>query len=444
MLIRINNQTPILYGLLLLELICIFLPQELFMTLQYVELLFICMYCFFRGLSEKSFVNPFILFVITPISLLIYNYNVNPRYLLCLENKIYILAIVNMLAFLIVLNHGVRPKYNYYPIADNSKYYSKYARLGIMFIVLSFVPDVFALVFSASMPLGAFFSMLLYLGIAFAVKSEQKGTKKIAYILIIIKLLLSFNKTVILMSVLTIIIALTTKRNNNNKKLKFIIPLVIIFSYLFIIYAFPLKTYFRTYGSFSGLSSIDELRSITDNSYENYSDEWKFDSSLFMPYMSLVTPWTNLNYVINTQPGYSYGLWIIKPVLGFLQVDTSGIEAYTLRPMNGSFNTYGFLTVQVKDFGLYCAVLITILLGIFVSYSYNKYVRQQWNPIAIAEYSLVACAVFEMFYSNHFFAQGYTQAVYIVSFVLIICLRSFDKGLYWHLKGLDTGNLKSR
>lgn len=438
MLIRINNQSHFLYGLLLLELTSTFMPQEIFMILQYMELVCICMYCIFRGLSEKSFMNPFILFLLTPISLLIYNNKVNPHYLLCLDNKIYILAIVNMLAFLIVLNHRIMPVYNNYQLFDNSEYSNKYARLGKVLILFSFIPDVFTLVFRTSMPLGALFSILLYIGITFAIKSEQKSTRKITYILVLIKLLLSFNKTVILMSVFTVISALITKRNNNSRKIKLIIPAVIIISYLFIIYAFPLKTYFRINGSFSGLSSIDDLRSITDNLYENYSNEWTFDSSLFMPYMSLITPWTNLNYVINTQPGCSYGLWIIKPLLGFLQVNTSGIDAYILRPMNGSFNTYGFLTVQVKDFGLYGAVLITILLGLFVSYSYNNYVRQQWNPIAIAEYSLVACAVFEMFYSNHFFSQGYTQAVYIVSFVLIICLQIFDRGLYLHLKGLDT------
>jgi len=408
------------------------------MRIQYAELIFIALFCVYRGTKEKVFMNPFMLFVLTPVSLLIYNHNVNTYYLLALEKKIYIMAIYNMLAFLIVLNHKIIPdKGN--TISDNIMFMEKYSRWGIRFVIISFLPDIFALFFHSSMPLGAFFSILLYLGITFAMKSEIRRTKVTTYILLVIKLLLSFNKTVVLLAVITIMCAITTGTgSNNNKKMKYILPLVLIMSYFFIIYAFPLKTYFRLYGSFSGLNSIDELYSITDDLYENYSDNWSFDSSLFIPYMSLITPWTNLNYVINTQPGHSYGLWIIKPILGFLQINTSNIEAYKLQPMHGSFNTFGFLTVQYKDFGKYGAIMITALLAIFVSYSYNSYVKKQWNPIIIAEYSLVACAVFEMFYSNHFFSQGYTQAGYIVSYLILVIMSSFDKKLYRHLKGYDT------
>ena len=57
--------------------------------------------------------------------------------------------------------------------------------------------------------------------------------------------------------------------------------------------------------------------------YVRYGNvRWSGMAVFFMPYMYLETPWTNLQYVMQTQDVRTYGLWLIKPFLNYLQIDS--------------------------------------------------------------------------------------------------------------------------
>ena len=140
--------------------------------------------------------------------------------------------------------------------------------------------------------------------------------------------------------------------------------------------------------------------------YVRYGDvRWNGIASLFMPYMYLETPWTNLQYVMQTQDARTYGLWLIKPFLNYLQIDTWFEDLYQLIPMS-SFNTFSFITCNFKDFGFYGSIIPSILLGYYTKWVYSR-AKKTNNPLDVACWIYIAQAVLEMFFSNHFFQQAY-------------------------------------
>ena len=69
----------------------------------FVFLLFIL--CLFLGSKEPSFLNPYYLFSITPLSLLMY-VNVSGNFMMDLEPRTWGLAIINMVAFILALYYS--------------------------------------------------------------------------------------------------------------------------------------------------------------------------------------------------------------------------------------------------------------------------------------------------------------------------------------------------
>lgn len=133
--------------------------------------------------------------------------------------------------------------------------------------------------------------------------------------------------------------------------------------------------------------------------------KWTGLTSFFMPYMYLETPWTNLQYVMQTQDTRTYGLWLIKPILNYLQLDGFFENMYQLIPMS-SFNTYSFIACNFKDFGFWGSIIPSLILGGYVKWVYSR-ACQTTDPLDVACYVYVAQAVLEMFFSNHFFQQAY-------------------------------------
>ena len=132
--------------------------------------------------------------------------------------------------------------------------------------------------------------------------------------------------------------------------------------------------------------------------------------------MYFTTPWNNLQYIMETTREHTYGLWLIKPFLSYIQV-AGNIDAYTaLTPYQNAFNTYGFISVQYVDFGMIGSALSSAVLGILVGKVYRRY-RYCPDGFNIGCYGLVACATLEMFFSNHFFGQSYPFTILIVAWI---------------------------
>ena len=139
--------------------------------------------------------------------------------------------------------------------------------------------------------------------------------------------------------------------------------------------------------------------------------------------MYLVTPWNNLQYVMETQNTRTYGLWTLKPLLGYLQLDDRFKPFYSMSTYS-SFNTFTYIAVQFKDFGLVGSVLGSAILGTFVGYIYKKKLLNSVSPFDNACYAITAVAVFEMFFSNHFFKESYPFTIVIIMWIYTT-VRSF-------------------
>ena len=159
--------------------------------------------------------------------------------------------------------------------------------------------------------------------------------------------------------------------------------------------------------SFTFANKDRESRSSQDtlDYYATYSDvEWSSPNALFMPYMYLTTPWANLQYLMESQNERTYGLWLFKPLLGYLQLDDKFRSEYKMQAYS-TFNTLTFISTNFKDFGYWLSIISSIFLGFFVKKVYSRY-RKSRSALDVACYVYVGLAVLEMFFSNEFFVSS--------------------------------------
>ena len=68
----------------------------------------IFIWCVYRGLHEDFYINPYILFSLTPLSLMIYSDKVSSYFLRPLDQRTWIIAIINMIVFLAAMTQANR------------------------------------------------------------------------------------------------------------------------------------------------------------------------------------------------------------------------------------------------------------------------------------------------------------------------------------------------
>jgi hypothetical protein len=346
--------------------------------------------CVLLGRKETSLINPFYLFSITPLSLLLY-FNVGSSYMLDLTHETYLLAIINMSAFVFALSST--SGYNKVPSTTGTNSSRDLVVHSVILYLLSlsanFMPFLSSVLWLFSIP-----------AIACAVKSKKK------IMLIFVALIIGgsmsgdTSKMAVLLNVLTLIITyekyyVTTAKQ---KRKLFIYTLLGGF---FMIYAF----------SFANKGRDNSNAGAIVNYYSKQGVVWSLSSNLFLPYMYLTTQWTNLQYVTETQPKNTKGLWTIKPLLGYAQLDDVFENDYKLVPYS-SFNTFTYIVCGYKDFGFWGSVAMSLFLGFFVKKVYSRYKVSQ-SPFDVAVYVVVGLAVAEMFFSNHFFMHSYPFTIII-------------------------------
>lgn len=377
-------------GLLTWE--CIFLK---------VCLVFLVLYCISKGMKEEKLLNPYILFLLCPISLLIYR-KVGIAYMLDLTPKTYILAISNMIGFIAALN-VTRPftnENNCIGVGDAYPDYRKHSFWLIMIGTLSILYTVFT---GKYHPLSAILSMLPVMALSCAFCSQDKNLIMAVLCLFILPSFWFASKTGVLTVVLSLAIFYEKQAIRTIKQRRKIVALSVV-AILVMVWSFSYANKERgEYDSTEGLEYYKRDGRV----------KWNYNASLFMPYMYACTPWANLQYVTETQDTRTYGLWFVKPFLGYAQLDDFFQEEYKLKPYS-SFNTFTFIAVQFKDFGYVGSILISFLLGIFVKKIYTRYLISL-SPLDIACYVMVIQAELEMFFSNHFFSQSYPFTIVIIT-----------------------------
>jgi hypothetical protein len=352
------------------------------------------------GVKEKTFLNPYYLFVFTPFSLLIY-FNVIDLYMVDLTHKTYLLVLINMMAFIAALTLGPFFK------VDKKKGYGEHSKRSLRLITfvlfgLSFIGFLVPFFYSI-------FWLLSIPAIVFAMKTKEKKMILVVLIYILLIASIKLSKTAVLLYILTFLISLEKFYSFYGKQA---IRLKIFtgFGIFFLIFAFSFANKER--GDYDADEGLEY--------FTRQGGEWQYDSAFFLPYMYLATPWTNLQYVTESQDTRTYGLWTLKPLINYFQIDEDFEKEYTLVPYS-SFNTFTFVAVGFKDFGYWFSTLASLILGFFVKKVYCRFLVSQ-SPFDTATYVIFSLATLEMFFSNHFYMVSYPFTMLIVMWISKFCV----------------------
>ena len=365
--------------------------------------LFILGLCIYLGRREPKFFNPFYLFALTPFSLLIYT-NLSNSIMMDLTHDTWVIAIINMLAFIVAVYYSI------IHTKDGRMHEGQTAEnLGdhaLLLIFLYSVASVYQLITSRTLAVS---SVFLVCGIAAIICALKSRNILIILFVVAVYFLLALDtmsKTSILRIAITIMIGYEMLYPSTKKQRRLIYALTIASVVLLIAsFAFGLKGKNQT--------SAEERK----ERYEvSYGMTWDTSAELVGPYAYLTTPWANLQYVMETQgEKHTHGLWLLRPAIGYLQMEGKYKKEYNLVAYS-SFNTFTFIAVQYKDFGLYLSIISSILIGLFVGRYYRRCLTTN-SPLEIASYVLTAQATLMMFFSNHFFMLSYPFTIVLAMWI---------------------------
>lgn len=386
--------------------------------LRFVAIL-VFVYCIYKGTREDFFINPYFLFSLTPISLLLYSEKFSPWYLVKLDDRTWVLALINMIAFLFALNH-TSEKWKIrigHWIPNNSGNVlgklnpKRMVTHAILMSVIGIIPTILSLL-GVHFPLKYIIKYTLFIGIALAFKTKKKWLIGVTLAISVLNFIEDFNKTEMLFIIMTVAACFEAYYIKTKKDRARFLLLAFLAGVLLVVIAFPLKAYTRDGGDF--LTFFRNSSEISNNTFSWVDSRINFDGPYFlqMPYMYLIQGWNNLQYVVTTQPEHTYGLWAIKPLLGYFQIDSYFEDMYSLTAYS-NFNTFTYITVLFKDFGFWGSTIGSLFLGFFVKKVYSGFTKDG-SAFRTASYALVSMATLEMFFSNHFFGLSYPFTIVIV------------------------------
>ncbi len=349
--------------------------------------------CLLLGRKEPKIVNPYYLFSLTPLSLMMYT-DISEVYMLPLSHETWVLGIINIYAFMFALffTPSFRHIRNCIGVHKTSGLIIGALIMYGIYVASSLFPElqaifwfthIAAMVFArrSKRPLGLVFCSFLFLSSIFSGYSS-----KMTMLLFVLAFLVCFDKFY-----------------SPSRKQRIRMVLLCAVGVVFMVFAFSFANKER------GNYNAEEGQAY----YETQGRfAWDYESILMMPYFYFSTPWTNVEYVIHSQDDRTHGLWLIKPILGYMGLDEKLENEYELVPYS-SFNTFTFVCCGFKDFGYWLSVISALFLGFFVKKVYSRYLVSK-SPFDVTSYILVALATAEMFFSNHFFMQSYPFTVFIM------------------------------
>jgi len=384
-----------------------------------ILLLFIV--CIYKGRKESYLFNPYYLFSITPLSLLIYFKSVSPYYLTNLSQSTWSIAFYNISMFIIGLSLISSYKSMENSIKntnhDNSFNIKNLLFHTKLFLLLGMLPTIYGFfigfptllsgnlygmkVYATALPLASVLTLFKYPAIAYAIKSKNKKTIVFTLLLCIFDIFINFNKFQIGLLLFVVLIS-NIKYSMRTNRVNVRIFIYILFAALILFWSFDYYDSLRGYDTANYLIKANRVSG-------------SINKRLILPYLYLTTPWVNLQFVMETSTSHTYGLWVLKPFINYFQLDGLFIEQYTLIPRS-TFNTFNYISVLFKDFGFIGSGIISLLLGLMIKMIYTHF-RKTTSPFAVAAYSLNAYAVFLMFFSNHFFMQSYPITILIMMMI---------------------------
>lgn len=371
-----------------------------------------------KSFRETVLLNPYLLFCVMPVTLIIYDSRISERYLDNLEGETWLLILLNLLMLFLGfyltkpfrkinadwlgfsiyddITSAKRLKFHFWlalGIGTLPLIYALYVGYqdllkGNLYVMRNYV-NVF--------PGASILKFIPYLAIACAFKMKKKHYIAVGLLAQCVSFMLLFSKSELLFLMMVLVICLL-KYYKINIKLSYVCVLFAVVVIMFL-WAFDLYDAMRTQGE-----------SMTDKLINRGDLIWNGPKSLAMPYMYLVQGWNNLQYVMQTQGEHSYGLWFFNPILHYLPFKFGSLQELEAPSF---FNTFTFLGVQFKDFGMVGSSFVSLFLGVWIKKIYTMFL-QSVSPISACVYAINMVAVFQMFFSNHFFMVLYPFTICIL------------------------------
>lgn len=360
--------------------------------------LFLFVTCILKGMQEKYFLNPYYMFSFVPFTLLIY-LKISDYHLELTVNT-YLIAIINIVAFIMAMD--ITPEYKNIIKCKGAGEERQLVNNTIILLVLGFLPMIYTTLSGRSMPLASVISLFSSGAILCALKSRKKGLILFVSVCFLASWIGYVSKSSVLTFAIAMIVGYEKYYVQSTKQRKKLIVLAVV-GVILMILAFSFANQGRS--NASGQVALDY--------YTKYGGvKWNGKTFLFMPYMYLTTPWTNLQYVMETQNTHTYGLWMIRPLLGYFQIDGIFESFYEMRSYS-NFNTFTYIACCFKDFGFWGSCISSAFLGFFTKKVYSRY-KLSKSPLDVTCYVLLGQAVLEMFFSNHFYTQSYPFTIVII------------------------------
>ena len=360
-----------------------------------LAVLSILLLCITLSRAEQFVVSPMLLFCITPLSLLIYT-NLGEAYMVALKPETWIIAIINMYAFIMTFKY-TSPYTRKSGCVGNINVKSLEIQ-SVLFFLLSLTGHIFH-------PIASIVWMFSVVSIVCALKTRKKTMLLFAVAIFLVSALGVTSKSTMLTYCIAFIICFEKYYVPAAKRKKWT-RIALTLGVMFMIFSFSFANKDR--GSYDSEEGVAQ--------YESTGIQWDYSAGLFMPYMYLTNGWTNLQYVLDTQDSRTYGLWTIKPLLGYIQMKDMFKNEYKMTSYS-TFNTFSYMTYGFKDFGYWLSVMMSVFLGFFVKRVYSRYCISK-SPYDVASFILVAQATLELFFSNHFFTQSYPFTIVILMAII--------------------------
>lgn len=372
------------------------------------------------GRRERQTVNPYFLFLSTPISLLLYSDTVSPTFLPAMDVSVQLMIIGGIFAYLAgmltvrerraAVQSATPPSYSFNAILalGLAPHLAGIATSGIPLLA----NDVNAARASYLLPIIGQFTIFLPVTMLIAF---QRRHKPLILFSVAANVFFSF--------------IMVSKFN-------------IMFTGLFFFYAYFRyggRTIFKINPAYLVIIGIvgvpflfDTIFTIRESSAQidyAWRQDVMFQSAFlaqygdytYLPFLYLTSPWSNFLYVVELNPQWSYGARSIYSLISVFQLD--GFFSIDERPIRAvQFNTHAYLSDFYLDFGVYGIVLLSYFLGALVKFTY-VHALQKRDVLSEGVWITFAFASFMLFFSNHFTGLTYV----ILSFILFNLYRAASK-----------------
>lgn len=402
-----------------------FINSESFVSMHQLLLLVICGTCVVLGIRERYVLNPYLCMLIFPFSLMIYDEHVS-NYLIPLSRDMYPLCGCAAIAYMMglhIFSSRIDTRWWFFERRHQSLS-AEYFMLGILIFGVWAV-FAFASLMHIHLPAWAIATQSVYVAIACFIKSKRRMGYFLVMIICSYLLIREFRKTTFLFLMFSILLSALSSVYITRKQMQKMFVIMAVCFFLVIFVAYPAKIYWTKYRSFQDFHSLDQLNEELELDSVNRGDlggVFGTNEYILRPYLSFTTEWTNLTYVLDTQPERTNGKYFIRPFLNIAQMNPKWPEL-ELEPYRGTYNTYTFLCWQIKDFGYFGAILLTFLEGLYGGWVYKRFRERPYSPFYVLLYLYVLMATLEMFFNNHFIHGGIHISIVVTTALSIVVKR---------------------